>query len=345
MRSMNDSLRCFRNWAVFLFCLGFHTTVSAQRTDSLITVPASSAVKDGLQFLANRQNEDGSFGSTQQSRDVGVTSLCGLAFLAQGSTPGRGPYGAQVAKCVEQVLECSDSVGFISSDSDSIRPMYGHGFATLFLADVYGMAPRHFVREDLSKAVQVILRSQNDDGGWRYQPIRSDADVSVTVGQVMALRAARNAGFYVPEKTMTSAINYIKRCQNSDGGFAYQQTGGPSMFARSAGAVAAFYCVGDNSSIELKRAFGFLTQFALNGNRKVDQEYFFYGHYYAAFSMLQSGKDQFEIWYPGIRDELVRQRNTSNGAWESKVWSSEYSTAMATIILQIPYGRLPIFER
>lgn len=318
-------------------CLG------AQRANQLMTVAARTALRDGLEFLAKRQNDDGSFGSSDQSRDVGVASLCGLGFLSQGSTPGRGPYGKQVAKCVGYVLDCSDNVGFISTDEQAVRPMYGHGFSTLFLSDVYGMAPQHDVRERLSKAIRVILKSQNDDGGWRYQPIRSDADVSVTVVQIMALRAARNAGFHVPEKSMRDALNYVRRCQNSDGGFAYQQTPGPSMFARSAAAVAAFHCVGDQTGNQLERGQRFLHQFALNSKRNADQEYFYYGHYYAAFSMLHT--DGFEKWFVGIRDELVRRQNKETGAWETKVWSAEYSTAVATIILQIPYGKLPIFAR
>jgi hypothetical protein len=39
----------------------------------------------------------------------------------------------------------------------------------------------------------------NDEAGWRYSPHRSDADISVTIMQVMALRAAKNAGFNVQQ--------------------------------------------------------------------------------------------------------------------------------------------------
>ena len=72
--------------------------------------------------------------------------------------------------------------------------MYGHGFATLFLAEVYGMHPDPDLRQKLVKAVKLIINTQNDEGGWRYQPERREADISVTICQVMALRAARNAG-------------------------------------------------------------------------------------------------------------------------------------------------------
>src|SRR5207247_10644751 len=81
-------------------------------------------------------------------------------------------------------------------------PMYGHGFATLFLAEAYGMTMRADIRDKLTKAVHLIVNTQNNEGGWRYQPQRRDADISVTICEVMALRAARNAGLFVPRDTV-----------------------------------------------------------------------------------------------------------------------------------------------
>ena len=107
-----------------------------------------------------------------------------------------------------------------------------------FLAECYGMSPRAELREKLAKAVKLIVNTQNKEGGWRYNPQRDDADISVTVCQVMALRAAHNAGLFVPKETIDRAIEYVKRCQNADGGFMYMPSaGGESGFPRSAAAV------------------------------------------------------------------------------------------------------------
>ena len=73
--------------------------------------------------------------------------------------------------------------------------MYDHGFATLFLAEVYGMTRTPKLRNSLERAVRLIINAQNKEGGWRYEPDSKDADLSVTVCQVMALRAARNAAW------------------------------------------------------------------------------------------------------------------------------------------------------
>ena len=112
--------------------------------------------------------------------------------------------------------------------------MYSHGFGTLFLAEAYGMTHRPEIREKLQKAVRLIIDTQNNEGGWRYQPVRRDADLSVTICQINALRAARNAGLFVPKETVEACIRYVKQSQNPDGGFRYMLQGGASAFPRSA---------------------------------------------------------------------------------------------------------------
>ncbi len=69
-----------------------------------ITPAAQQGIDSGLNFLAQRQNDDGSFGTGGWGRNVAVCSLAGMAFMSGGSTPGRGPYGAQVDRCVDYIL-------------------------------------------------------------------------------------------------------------------------------------------------------------------------------------------------------------------------------------------------
>ena len=76
--------------------------------------------------------------------------------------------------------------------------MYSHAFATLFLAEVYGMVEREDVKRTLQRSVDLIVDSQNAEGGWRYKPFARESDMSITVCQVLALRSARNVGIHVP---------------------------------------------------------------------------------------------------------------------------------------------------
>jgi hypothetical protein len=309
-----------------------------------LTPQTEQAIRQGLDYLSSRQERDGSFGSEGYRRNVAVVSLAGLAFLANGSATGRGPYGRNVGQCLSFVVEHADESGFINApDGSSHGPMYGHGFATLFLAEAYGMQPDPAVREKLVKAVKLIINTQNDEGGWRYQPERRDADISVTICQVMALRAARNAGIYVGNDTIDRCTDYVKRCQNADGGFAYMLPGGESAFPRTAAGIVALYSAGIYEGDEVRRGLEYLQQHMPKAAVPAAESHFFYGHYYAVQATWQAGGDTWRRWYPAVRDILLERRG-KDGAWFDQI-CPEYGTAMACLILQMPDNYLPIFQR
>jgi hypothetical protein len=240
--------------------------------------------------------------------------------------------------------------------------MYGHGFATLFLAEVHGMVPNMETKDrlkgTLERAVKLIINSQNSEGGWRYRPTPNDADISVTICQIMALRAARNAGFAVPKTVADKCTKYVKNCQellgNGAGGFRYQPSGGPVGFARTAAGVVALYSAGIYEGKEVDGGLNFLMRYMPgNPNARFDREmnmHYYYGHYYAAQAMWTAGGRFWREWYPAIRDELLRSINQgghrqANGSWYNGGICPHYCTAMALIILQIPNNYLPILQR
>jgi hypothetical protein len=349
-----------RSWSVLCLCcigllLGLWPPPAAAEDDNpertaarLITPQTEAAIGRGLAWLAKRQHQDGSFGSGAYRGNVAVTALCGLALMSGGSTPGRGPYGAEVARSVDYLLAHTQQSGFITGPGASHGPMYGHGFAALFLAECYGMSKRPELREKLISAVGLIVNTQNKDGGWRYWPQRADADISVTICEVMALRAARNAGLFVPNETIDRCINYVKKSQNADGGFSYMIQGGESAFARSAAGVVALNSAGIYEGAEITKGIQYLSQFCPKQGVVRRESYYYYGHYYAVQAMWQAGGQHWRLWYPAVRDELTQwpgeycQRK--DGSWMSP-YSPEYATAMALIVLQMPDNCLPIFQR
>lgn len=344
--------RCGLRWAFCLVAMvALASSAAAQSADQegpakrqLLTPQADQAIRQGLDYLSRQQLPDGSFGSEGYRRNVAVVSLAGLAFLANGSTTGRGPYGRNVSQCLAFVLEHADESGFINApEGSSHGPMYGHGFATLFLAEAYGMQPDPAVRERLVKAVKLIINTQNDEGGWRYQPERKEADISVTICQVMALRAARNAGIFVGNDTIDRCTDYVKRCQNADGGFAYMLPGGESAFPRTAAGIVALYSAGVYEGEEIRKGLEYLTQHMPQANAPEADNHFFYGHYYAVQATWQAGGETWNRWYPAIRDLLLERRG-KDGAWFDQI-GPEYGTAMACLILQMPDNYLPIFQR
>ena len=311
----------------------------------LITPKTAQVIKRGLEYLTGRQQTDGELGNGGYSRNVAVVGLAGMALIASGSTPGRGPYGKQIDRCLDFILANAAESGFIDVPSAAMHgPMYGHGFATLFLAECYGMTHRADLRDKLTKAVQLIVNTQNPQGGWRYQPHPDEADISVTSCELMALRAARNAGLHVPRETMAKGIEYVKKSQNEDGGFMYTLIGGPSAFPRSAAAIVALYSAGIYEGPEIKKGLEYLVTQIPRGDDFSHESHYFYGHYYAVQAMWQAGGDYWTRWYPAIRDALVNARpKTAPGSTRQSATNT--APAWRCIILQIPNNYLPIFQR
>jgi prenyltransferase beta subunit len=326
----------------------------------MITPETDKAIERGLNYLKNVQHNNGSFGTGPYTGNVAVTSLGAMAFMAAGNQPNRGPHGRLVTDALRYVLS-QESVGggpagfFHNPEGSPHGPMYGHGFATLFLAEVSGMVHDKKLREDvrgaLHRAVALILKSQNRDGGWRYFPHSTDADISVTICQIMALRAARNAGVAVPKSKVDKCVEYVKRCQDKQSGwFKYTIQGGGGFhqaFARTAAGVVALYSAGIYDSPEVKAGLKYLLDCKPTGgaigNFNPDMHYY-YGHYYAVQAMWTAGGDYWTQWFPAIRQELLERQRKDDGSWRDQI-CQHYATAMACIILQIPNNYLPILQK
>jgi hypothetical protein len=331
------------------------TLPDGSASKGMITHEAEEAIKKGLAFLGTRFNRDTGYGSTQNYQgNVAITSLAALAFMAGGSQPGRGQYGKLVTECVEFVLSKEDNAkpGYLHNPRGTPHgPMYGHGFGTLLLGEVHGMVAnkrlRERVKEALKRSVQLIISSQNGEGGWRYFPTSRDADISVTICQIMALRSARNAGIAVPKAVVDKCVDYVKHCQDKqEGSFRYQaQMGGRghgNSFARTAAGVCALYSAGIYKGREVEIGLRHLSQFKPPSPSRFDMHYF-YGHYYAVQAMWTAGGSHWTDWFPAIRDELVNNQR-ADGHWEDAI-CTHYGTAMACIILQVPNNYLPILQK
>jgi squalene cyclase len=349
--------------ALFVGCVWTPSTFAEHVDDPLviepIRTPVASEQKDtstfgaddirraidrGLLALAQQQVGDGSFGTGRYARHAGVSALGGLAFMADGNLPDRGRYAAQVRRVVDFLLRHVQPSGLIAAET-SHGPMYGHGFAALLLAEIYGSSHRDAdVRDALSRAIDLIVRTQNEEGGWRYQPVQADADVSVTICQVMALRSARHAGIAVPRNTIDRAVAYVKRCQNPDGGFRYMDRAGPAAWPRTAAGVATLYYAGIYEDEAIDQGLQWLLRHATPGASVAQQSHWYYGHYYAVQAMYQAGGDRWSIWWPAMTRAMLGRQST-DGGWNDPHVGAAYGTAMALIALQLPEGLLPILQR
>jgi hypothetical protein len=305
------------------------------------TARTEASVRKALKYLAESQNADGSWGDARFSSDVGIVGLCALAFMSAGHQPDRGPYGAVLRKAADYLAKHTQRTGLIHNPQASAGPpMYGHGFATLALAELYGMTRRTDLRDKLENAVALILRTQNAEGGWRYQPRVADADISVVICQIMALRAAANAGVRVPRETTARAIEYVKRCQNNpDGGFSYMTTQRGSGQARTGAGVLSLIVMGERGSEECRNGL----QYLMTKPPGTRDGHTFYALYYCTQAMYQAGGKYWTYWYPKAADFLLASQR-SDGSWYDGPGQA-YGTAMGILALQVPASLLPIYQK
>jgi prenyltransferase beta subunit len=299
------------------------------------------ATAKALSWLATRQNPDGSWSDGRYPHNTAITSFALLAFLSQGHLPNQGQYGTEVGRGMRFLIASQrEDDGYLVGARGG--NMYCHGMATLALAELWGSTGDDTIKPVLKKAVELIVKSQNFEGGWRYEPRASGADISVTIMQVMALRAAKNAGFNVPNDTLKNAIKYVESCYNpSSGGFSYQANGGTSGFARTAAGCCILFLAGDYNAKQLPKAVQYLK------DRFDTMQHFCYGHYYAAHAMHQVGEKEWADWYDReLKTFLPRQE--TDGSWATMERSGPgpvYQTSIAVIILSVPTHYLSIFQR
>jgi hypothetical protein len=283
---------------------------------------------------------------------MGVTALAGMAFLAGGHLPDRGPHGTVMRRCLDYVLAHVTDSGVIT---DGGTRMYSHAFATLFLAEVYGMSGGREVRAGLEKAVHLIVDCQNRQGGWRYNPFTQEADMSVTVCQLQALRAARNIGIQVPKNTVDEAVAYVMRARGERGssrGLYYYKTQGRGAwdknreYAINAAAVTALYTAGVQDPELHEPTLDWLAEeYAAVLWYYPTHYYYWYGNYYACQAFFQAGGTRYREYQQRITDDLLRAQ-LADGRFVNHTGPGDtFATAVAALILQLPKQYLPIFQR
>ena len=346
------------NRLAILAALVFSTTALYAQDPQKQRVDA--ALKKASDFLVSQQQDTGAIAEKGVRPDVTMTSLAVLAMSSMGHQPADPtPEGRAMKKALEFVMKPGQQEpdGYYGK-TDGSR-MYGHGIISLMLAEMLGMGGDErqdaAIRDHCRKAIELILRSQRlpkkDDqrGGWRYTPDAADSDMSVTCWQVMALRAARNAGMDVPKESIDLAVRYIKSLYSSGerkggpGGFGYASKG--TEISTTAEGLLALQVCGDYDSEEVKGASERLLQKGL----KQGDKWFFYTAYYMAQGMYQRG-DKFATEGRRAIMDAVLPLQRADGSWEGEGGEERqggkvYATALAVLSLAVKNHFLPIYQR
>lgn len=287
----------------------------------------------GLDFLARSQSSTGAW-NHQYGTEPGVVGLGLLAFLAHGEDPNYGPYSKNIQRAVDFLIANADSsTGYIGTS------MYNHGFATLALAEAYGVVNNPKIGPAVRKAINLILESQaqNNLGGWRYSPQSTDADTTVSGAQMVALFAARNAGLGVPDAAIGKGLQYYETMQSGDGGFGYTSPGGSNAPRTAIGALV-FALAREKDDTAFKAAYRYLQRQGYQQN-----SYPYYYIYYAAQAYFHADMEGWKVWNEQ-NQKVLQVSQTEDGSWQGN-HGPVFSTSTALLSLAVNYRFVPIYER
>jgi hypothetical protein len=325
----------------------------------------NAATDRALDYLERKQIKEGDAAGAWRADNNAINALAVLAFLSRGHVPGRGKYGDTVEDGVVKPGVLTLARKFLVSRSSKQRGregylalsggrMYEHGMATLALAELYGMDPDPDLEDALRKAVNLILRSQGKVlGGWNYEPVAQDGDLSVSVMQIVALRAAGNAEIPVPAQAVKKAIAYVKGKANRTGGpgFGYNGPDQGTVQTSAAGCLS-LQLLGAYNDPHIGKTLDWIAGAVKPKWKGGGAGYFYYFHYYAMQAFYQHGGKQWNEWHPGVREMLLANQN-KDGSWDTPDGAElsidgqtkTYSTALATLILDIYQHFLPAYQR
>lgn len=324
------------------------STASAQdpalRFGGAIPQEVDTIYERGLAWLAANQQENGDWQNSGQN-GPGVTGICLMAFLASGEDPNFGRYAANVRRSIRSIVsQQNETTGYIEGS------MYHHGFAMLALAEAYGAvdearlwseseAKSKPLSQVLDLAVRCAATAQKNNrfGGWRYSPDARDSDTSVTGAVLMGLLACRNAGLDVPDETINTGLDYMRRSTGRDGSVAYYGTSGMGESMNRSSIASLVFSVGKQKESE---EFPLVLKHISSRLEHQERSYPEYFRYYMAQALFQGDYESWQKWNAATV-RLLHGDQAEDGSFPG----GAYGTGMSLLALGLNYRFLPIYER
>ncbi len=319
-----------------------------------------SMYRKGLQFLADKQKDDGSWPTESGfgSETAGVAAICTMAFLSAGEDPNFGQYAPQIRRGVRHIiLSQNRKSGLFKGNT------YDYGFALLLLAEAYGAVDdsllwagyddepnKRTIGEALELAVRAAVLPKKSERlihkAWYStgsSPGAGVPDTSVAGSVMVGLLAARNAGIEVPDHTIDKAVEYFEFMTNDDGTVGYMTNPASAYGNSMARSAITTLCLGIAKRKESKSYIACRDYIVDNLEQDYDT-HVYYGRYYMAQALFQSDYNAWQKWNRMI---IAKTRNDQNddGSLGRSNYGSNYSTGISLLSLALNFRILPIYER
>ena len=328
---------------------------------------SEAAVALALKWFYNHQNPDGSWnfdfrGGPCRGRcpnhatagmvpaRSGATAMALLPFLGAGHTHKEGKYKKTVGtglKFLVRQMKVEQKQGVpVGGLWEAGGNMYSHGLASIALCEAYGMTRDQKLMQPAQLSLNFISYAQDPvGGGWRYSPGEA-GDTSVVGWQLMALKSGQMAYLHVDPKTFVGAVKFLDFVQTDYGSKYGYNVPGAGEATSAIGLLCRMYQGWKKSHQGMSRGVQWISDHGpSDGNM--------YFNYYATQVMRHYGGEKWKKWNVKMRDFLVGSQEKvghKEGSWymaggHGSSAGRLYCTSMATMVLEVYYRHLPIYQQ
>jgi len=270
-------------------------------------------------------------------RAHGNLYVCGLAFLAQGSTLTKGTYARKLQEITKQATK------FVDRGKYNLN--WDIAFVTIFLCEIYLKNPSNDLKQRLKKLYTTIEKRREKSGGWahtfiatcksktwKYTPDLLACTNFISVG----LAQLERCGIKVSKDVKKKLAGYYKKCANRNGTFRYSSKNRQSEVARTSGAIFAHMLLKWTDSKIYPNAVKCLKKNLkkiLGGHASLNLHRLTTG-----IVCYKLGKDVWKRYCKEILSTSKYRIVNSNGL------DKKFRSAVDAILLQIPYENLSFLK-
>jgi hypothetical protein len=275
----------------------------------------------------------------------GATALALLPFLGRGFTHREGPYKAQV----EQGIAYLAALSVKQKGKCYVQgSLYSQGLAGIALSECYAMTQDPRLQVPTQLALNYIMDAQDPrGGGWRYAP-KMPGDTSAVGWQLMALKSGNMAYLQVNPLVIKKAVEFLDHVQDEDGAFyGYTDPGKNHPACTAVGLLSRMYLGWKKDHPALQKGVAYLAKLGPSKD--------LYFNYYATQIMHHFEGDMWIAWNNKMKGMLIKSQAREgheagsffdgvDGGHGAKVAGRLYTTALSTMILEVYYRHLPIYQ-
>ncbi|NOY75159.1 MAG: terpene cyclase/mutase family protein [Kiritimatiellaeota bacterium] len=331
------------------------------------------ALRKGLDWLAEHQNDDGSWGDTAKGNMPAYTGLALLAFLGHGEEPSSERYGSTVLKALKRLL------AYLGVKGKGVRGGYRHAIVLYAVSEAYALSRIPMLQDAMDKGMSKLIAGENSRGSFNYgYDNRFDpklggprCDLSVAGWNYQAMKAAFAAGYSSDgfEAAFDRAVNIgLRKTHFAKTGFRYGAKGGPSPSMTAVGTLC-LQLMGEGKSKEVEAGLRYLQRpSAANFTWKPRKDgtvkpWSLYQWYYQTQVFFQAYRGKGGKWrkFDKMFTKALLRNQKRDGRWESPgfefgygkkggeaslkgIDQPVYSTALCCLMLEVYYRYLTTFK-